>query len=355
MVIDFEGLEPGDREEEILELFRRNFKAWPSFSITCSQSEYYRWKYIENLYGQGTCAIALDDNKIVGCNHAVRSKVMISNRSYVSCYGSDSLVDKDYRRQGIYRKMNLFNVDYKEKKGFEFHFTSTHLKGMTPSPKVVDMPFKVTNYMFIEDIELHAKHMDTSFLKRTGYSVMKLLKEKKRKQLNDISYDLVTNLEFNNPEFWMKIKDDYDFIIQRDIDFLNWRYIDCPDNGYCVIQAVEEGMLLGYIVCKIDTLNENYPTGSIVDLLTLPKRWDVCDTLIGSAVNFFKDKEINLVSTSVVQGHESARILNRYGFIDSRFGNYLTYIPYVSRIQNDFQQVKDPNKILFQYGDTDFI
>jgi hypothetical protein len=353
MEIQIECIEPGERIDELLKLFKINFKNWPPFSITCSPSEYYRWKYVDNVCGSGVVTVALDDDKIVGCIHSVMAKCKIGNYIFTSTYGSDALVDKGYRKRGIYGKISKFIEKIRIGKGVQFQYVSTHLKGMTPNPKTKTMPFNATNLVRINDINLHAKHRDISFIKRTGYSVMKLLKAKKRKQV-DLSFDLLTNQEFRDPGFWEQIKDRYDFIIERDMNYLNWRYVDTPDKGYYVKQAIGDGQLLGYLVCKINAVNEEYPTGNIVDLLALPNRSDVVDVLVGSVVDIFDDNDVNLISVSMVENHEYRRILNEYGFVDTRQGNYLTYIPFDPISEQELVKINDNNRILFHYGDTDY-
>jgi hypothetical protein len=350
MEIKTEALEPGNRMEELLQLFNTNFKNWPPFSISCTPTEYYKWKYIDNVRGTGFVTVALDGDKIVGCIHAVRTRCKIGDQSYVSTYGSDAVVDKTYRKRGIYRLMTDLSGKLKEWNGIQFHYVSTHLERKAKSKT---MPFRANNLVRIKDIKLHAQHRDTSFLKRSGYSIIRRLREKKRVNVES-SYDLVSNQEFNDPTFWLKIRDDYDFIIERDIDYLNWRYINCPDRGYYVKQAVEDGHLLGYIVCKIDYVNEDYPSGNIVDLLALSDRSDVVDVLLGSAIDYFDENKVNIMSISMVEGHGYKGILGGHGFVDTLSGNKLTFKAYEQEPEQAFLGIKDNSRICLHYGDTDF-
>ena len=89
--------------------------------------------------------------------------------------------------------------------------------------------------------------------------------------------------------FWQNTRNDYHFIIEKNREYLNWRYCDLRSNlkgRYFVKQAEQNGEILGFIVIETRR-KEDYSEGYIVDLLALPDRVDVVRKLLLDACLFF--------------------------------------------------------------------
>lgn len=126
-------------------------------------------------------------------------------------------------------------------------------------------------------------------------------------------------------DFWINVSKHYDFIIVRNKEYLNWRYCD-PRAGDFVIRKVEiEGQILGFSVLKINKLKKDYPVGFIVDMITSPNRLDVANRLIADAVEYFDNRDINIINCQVIKGHPFEMIYRRHGFLDSRMKLYLYF------------------------------
>ncbi len=49
--------------------------------------------------------------------------------------------------------------------------------------------------------------------------------------------------------------------MERNRDYLNWRYCDPRAGGFLVTQAEENGRLVGFSAPKINHYDPNYPVG----------------------------------------------------------------------------------------------
>lgn len=151
------------------------------------------------------------------------------------------------------------------------------------------------------------------------------------------------------------MKKGYHFIIERDRQYLNWRYCDKRGGDYKILQASEGERVTGYIVLRLNTINKEYPRGYIVDLLTLSGRLDVANALIRKAIDFFTDKGVNIVQALAINGHPYKDLLERNRFVNGMAKYYLSY-----RVIKPEKAIKEfestpPEKLHFMFGDLDWI
>ena len=66
-------------------------------------------------------------------------------------------------------------------------------------------------------------------------------------------------------ELWERTRGDYPVIFPRDAQFLNWRFVDCPEPRYRRFVARRGGRAVGYVVLRRAEPVE-LPQGIIVDL-----------------------------------------------------------------------------------------
>jgi hypothetical protein len=154
--------------------------------------------------------------------------------------------------------------------------------------------------------------------------------------------------------FWEQVSRHYSFIVERSIEYLNWRYSDPRSGDFLIRKAVDpEGNVLGYVVFMVNRLREDYPIGYIVDLLTLPDRLEVAYSLITEAMHYFDEHDVNIVNYLTVENHPYVEILGRHGFLDSRIKLEIFFDEHekVEALRN--LRAHSPTNIHFSFGDID--
>jgi hypothetical protein len=178
----------------------------------------------------------------------------------------------------------------------------------------------------------------------------KTIKEQSRFEITDISK---FSVEIN--EFWENVKDDYDFIVEKTMDYLNWRYCDPRGGNYKTLLARDESQILGYIVYKLNRYREDYPIGYIMEVLALPGRMYVVDALIGVVVDRFDSMSVNVVHAQIVKGHPYESLLKRHSFVDSRIKPLLVYRAVDLGDELEKFMNAPPIRLHYQYGESDSI
>jgi hypothetical protein len=124
------------------------------------------------------------------------------------------------------------------------------------------------------------------------------------------------------------------------------------------VYLAEDGdQILGYCVCRINRYKPKYHVGYIVDLLTLPDRNDVAETLVRHTVNFLDDSGVNIIRSLNVKHNQIDKCLKKFGFVDSRIKQYVGISPREmnrAEIRSLSQNIL-MKKVHFVYGDFDTI
>jgi len=266
---------------------------------------------------------------------------------------------------GLTKKMIDFSIEFRRKTGIKFTYFITNnpiIVKLNLKSKLASLfPHSIANLVWIDDIDLQMKAMpiDNAWFMKIGFHAAKFINKLKnavsrtRPVSKDLDVSEVHRFDDRINEFWEKISKYYNFIAERNLGFLIWRYCDRRAGGFVVKQVEEDGQLLGYVVLKINRYRRDYPVGFIVDLLTLPERLDVADTLVADAVHYFESHDINIINYQVVRGHPYERALKKHGFLDSRIKSYLFISSF--ELEDELYKLKESpkSKVYFSYGDID--
>ena len=155
--------------------------------------------------------------------------------------------------------------------------------------------------------------------------------------------------------FWENIRDVYNFIIEKNMDYLNWRYCDPRGGFYKILLAEDNDKVIGYIVYKVNRFREEYHRGNIMEALALPDREDAIEALVQEVITRFDLLNVNIVHAQIIKGHSYQAILKRHGFVDSRVKPYLTYRPVALGEELEKFVNASPERLNYQYGESDSV
>jgi GNAT superfamily N-acetyltransferase len=348
--------ESGD-EEAIVELLKIGYPEW---RLAESPLDYWKWKNIDNPYGS-IVVVADWDGKIVGIKHRVLLNIKIDEITS-SSYGDDSSVHPDYRRRGIYKKMVQYSEELTKENRIVFRY------GIQIHEAAVKMavhegftlfPYSISHMLKIKDVKKHFKNRPTknNLIARYGFSLLKLLNQIKNtvrhsRTKSEIKIKNIMKFDEKINSFWQNIKNSYNFIIEKNQRYLNWRYCDPRSSlsgRYLIKQAEQDGEILGFIVIETKS-KEDYSEGYIVDLLVLPNRMDVARELLMEVCMFFKESDINVIHYRVVKNHPYQTLFSKQGFIEIPSKMHMTYMIQDKEKMHLIKNSK-PSQIHFNYGD----
>lgn len=342
-LVEIREYKNGD-EKGIIPLFNDVFKA-------DRNEEYWHWQFMENPAKEPVIIVAEDDSKIVGQSTLLPTKMTIKGEELFSGQSIDTMVSKDYRRQGIYEKMAFDSYDIGRDKGIEFGFRF-------PSKPALEGALKKLDGTLVEEIPLfmNAYRLDnflTAIVKIRAIAkilaipiqlvIKTVLFREKRIKIKE-NYEMKEIDDFNEDfdELWLRLKDNAPIMSKRDRTFLNWRIKNHPTNQYKTIGAYLDKELVGYIVLKIEErkLRGTFKAslGSIVDIIGVNE--DVLAALYYKAKEYFKKEKTDFVVVWATSSMKYRELFTKLGFFKSK-----STVPFVVK---DFTEDKKWEDIITQ-------
>ena len=332
--------------------------------LQCTLLEHWTWKHVDNPFEKSIILVAQKNGRVVGANHTILLKIKIGDEVAIGGQATDLAVHPDFRRIGVRTKMRVSKYGYCERAGVKFYLA------VSGNPIVIrseirrrnpQFPHRILNLVKLEDIDLQLQKMPVknAWIKKFGYHAVKTMNSLRNaftgiKHPNqDIKISEITTFDERIDEFWSKVSEHYRYMVERNQDYLNWRYCDPRAGGFRVKIATEGSKVLGYGVLKINRFLEDYHVGFIVDLLTLPNRPEVAKALVVDAVDYFEENDVNIVNALVISGHPYERILKRHGFLESgiRFSLFMRGIDKAGLL--GIIKSCPPSKAFYSWGDHD--
>jgi len=350
-------------DEEIVKVLKLGFKGWPHFDLSCSSLEHWRWKYLDNPVGEPLVTVIALGDMVIGVRHSIPQNIKIVDGIYPCTCSGDMVVHPEFRGQGLSTKMWKYNMEFRKKFGFTLSYWVTSNPVMIGSYKGrrPDFPHQIVNLVRIRDIDLQLRAMplQNAWFMKLGYRTVKLLNDVRRNfngskvKSSGLNISRVRSFDSRIDEFSKCITGHHDYIVLRSMEYLNWRYCDPRAGDFVVKLAEEDGLIKGYSVLRINRYREDYPVGFVVDLITLPNRLDVADSLVVDAIKYFDMEDINIINYQVVKNHHNERIFKNNGFLDSRIKLHIFCHPI--GVTEEFNELTESpsSKICYSYGDID--
>jgi hypothetical protein len=353
-----------NEEIKVVDLLSTVFKGWPHFDLSYTSVQHWRWKY--SYPRKGIVVVVPKDDKIVGCHHTGFLRIKIGDKISECTQAMDLGTHPDFRGMGVNSSISKFS-DEQVKRGI---IPDRFCYWVSTNPIVLKINDKIGNPVFpgklsflirIKDVDkqLEQSKAENKFINKIGYQGLSLIGKINRPiKIRSGEQAILSTIEkFSNEfnDFWVSIKTNYDFIIEKTPDYLNWRYADPHGGNYRISVARENGELVGYLVTRINRYKKDYPEGYLVDFVTVPGREYILEQLVFEALSYFDDNNVNIIYCWIIKGHSYERILKSNGFVDSRRDINVSY-----NVPSNFQDVDKftnapPERLHFTYGSTDWI
>ena len=349
---DVRFYESGD-EYGIVDLLKIAFPFWANLE---SPIDYWKWRYLDTYYGCRVM-VAISDKKIIGVDHSMFQQIKICDSVYNSTFGAESATHPNYRKIGVYSKILKLIYQYRLENNFRFSYYNSE------NPIVIKDAEKKKRSIFPFPMSQMTRMKNTSQIdsltKRFGFITLKMLNN----ITNSLIFDSKTGEDFIIVEiskfdddvnrFYEQIRLNYDFIIEKNQGYLNWRYCDPRGGKYIIYKAVRDGKFLGFVVLELRKSGNGF-AGSIADLMVLPGEDEVVKAFFKTACDYFDELGVNAINYGVVKGHPYQRISSRFGFLDSSMISKMLTLCRFEQIESEYDLLKSSSsdKIFFNLGDV---
>lgn len=316
---------PGD-EKQILEMDWLLFPdPWNKRNL-----ENWRWKHKgNNPAGDAIIYVMEHEAMIIAHFAVVPYRIRAFGRDVLASHSIGSMVLPEYQGKGLIKFVadKLFKEAQEKNIAFSYGF---------PNNLAYDLHKRFFGYDDISQIYTLEK------------KTTPLVSKKDNTVSGKFRFAPITRFNNSSDQLWDASKDTYPISVIRDKAFLNWRYMERPDQKYYGFGAYEGDELTGYAILKLYQ-DAEILKGHIIDVFSLPDRRDIVLFLIEKSEEFFIDNKTDIESSWVMGSGLYEGILRDKGFKPVRPR------PLICRLNLDKdaqKEVLDSKNWYFTMGDT---
>jgi len=329
-------------------------------------TEYWRWKYKENPAGfYGNIQLAEEKGIITAWWGIIPVMLKVNDEIVRGAQAVDAATHPDYRRQGLFETLCRMTFAGAVADGIHLTYSfpgrmsyGAHMKmgwhdlGIVPRRYRVLKAGDALKPKADSHLLINAKPRN---LRDTASIALKSLRKQaltaeEASQLRSIRHGLLllavllSNLRFLfRPDqvkripglvikevdsfderitpFWREISRHFPIAVDRNSEYLNWRYRRNPVSKYVIFIAENGGQIEGYMVLKSER-----EEGIIMDIISRENRVFVC--LLDRALRYFINKDKAVVQCWMPDSFAYCKILRKFGF-----GSYYWLAKWASRLR----------------------
>ncbi|WP_236545919.1 GNAT family N-acetyltransferase [Tenacibaculum maritimum] len=317
LVMEIKNFKEGD-EHHIFELFELVFGR-------PMKPEYWYWRFQDNPAGKHMIKLMWSENKLVGHYAVSPVNMNVGGESVIGALSMTTMTHPDYGRKGIFGSLAeaLYN-DLENDIGVQ---------------AIWGFPNSNSHYGFIKKM----KWVDLGVV---NHLIKDSLTIKPEKDSN-----IKTSLVFNDEheEILNSITKEFEVKVNRNKEYLNWRFKDNPNVEYITFEYVERSEIKAFLVVKkYPSEEEGFFNIFIVENGISLENIELLPKFLAHIKSHFKSsiKTFNIWLSLFDKRHIH---IERSGFL---IGGKPTYIGVRSESENE-TKIKDFRNWYFSYSDSD--
>lgn len=303
--------------DQILSLFRSELG-----DHVASYPDYFDWLYCRNPAGRGTiCCGQLTDGTVVAFYAVVPIPVICRGTSVVGSLSLQTLTHSDFRGQGLFPRCAEIVYNELKKTGVALTYgfpNQNSYRGFVQKLAFADIgrasllirpydPLALLSSRFAAVQKLNFGHLDRAIIR----GVLK----KPKQSIKVESISSFEGLPVGRLDEKVKL------VLDTDIDWLNWRYLEIPRREYRLVAAGDTNGWLGVAVFRITTWDD-VKIGTLNDLFLAPNcGFEVLESLMHQVFSECEENGCAATLCLVSPGSGRFELLKHAGFwlVPSRF------------------------------------
>lgn len=304
----------------------------------------WTWQFIDNPYGRRQANevpvwIAVDGDRVVGQIAVQKALLEVEGRTFEAGWAVDIMILPGHRGAGVGSRLHeLVASDVDILMSLKMAPASRRMaerEGCLTLAQVNQLTrwvrldaASVESYLLVRTAHRHWAHVGAR-LSCDAFQFHRLfplianpflrlrdtLKGSRRRLGATASIVEVDRFGPEVDDLWDRTRGDYPAIFSRDAQFLNWRFVDCPEPRYRRFVAMRDGRAVGYVVLRRAEPVE-LPQGIIVDLYASRRDVRTIDELVRHSLAFFEEGVAAVdCGTSIA---EFEAVLRTHGFFRTR-------------------------------------
>lgn len=313
-------------DEQLVELLHASFDGWPKVEVAASPLDHLRWKLASPVNAWRQNIVGEVAGQLISTRLYVLRDAYVCGRPMICKLGLETCVHPDFRNAGV---MSVIQ-DYADERLQEIDL---HLL-YSQHPALLHIRKRQTVIPFGRIISLVRTADAAREAAATGGWTIEECP----------SFDSRIDVLFEHA------RQEFALLLDRRQQFMNWRYCD-PRGGNFGTKIAKQGEhVLGYVVTTVA-----HGEGYIADLLALPGRLDVVDSLLDTAITSLRAAGAARMECWTSRGHPYEEVLAGRGFDQKKRTIRFSYRPCRASLA-DLSGLREAGSVIhLMPGDTDII
>jgi hypothetical protein len=314
-------LKEGD-EEALLALLTTAFGGWPNKDLSVEPIDHLRWKLRWDSSPPPEHTVIELDSQLVGAECTFAHTFRAKDRELRVFESVNSCVHPDYQKRGIYGRVYAFTMENIAPK-MDVHLTASTVPAIVrvasrpgrrrPLANAIEVCVRPLTFWPLASGGQRSGNTRRRLLKAGAYLglfCVDLVRSRPRRPTpSDWSLERTSRFDERFDVFADEASTAFDFIGSRRADYLNWRYADRRAGNFVITLAETPDRILGFSV-----LSASRGRALVADLLALPGRADVADSLIVDSIRNARAVGAAAIECRLPKHHPYRPLLRRAGF-----------------------------------------
>jgi hypothetical protein len=327
-------------QREVDELFDFRRRVFPENS---KQMDKDRWRWLlcdvpDTDDGGMTTWLMKDDGRIVGTISGIPVIFNIQGRSVRGFFGADYFVEEAYKGLPALRLLK------------EMHKQVTIHVGMNLSESAKKLFVKLGYFDLSENFISASMTLNSSYRGVKG-EIRRVFYRCLRKTVLNSDYDvkIVHSLGMDYSHLWDRVKESYPVIIEKNLEYMKWRYENCPTRKYRYVYLEKDNELIGLAIIAMHKVGKEVK-GVIHDVILPHGATCILKNLLCRILEYFEKEDCQYCELQIM-APRALGLLKALGFrveISS-----LGAMVLVKNQVEFFSAMQNPENWMLCIGDTD--
>lgn len=344
-------------EKDILKLFEAIYGEVADKELWM---RWWKWQFRDAPAGQARIWLADHNGEIVGHYALIRADMKVGSEIITASQNVGTMTHPAYRRQGIYSALEKRALSEEGNRGthITFGFPNEaaypgHIKRGFLDIGVIRAMLKPLNLENIVGRYVRNKLLSKVLAAISNIAFNLLYLAHKPPKIDGIQITKVSFFDERINDLWERIYRDYDIIVVRNKEYLNWRFVDVPGVDYTIYLAEKESQILGYTVLKCER-QFGLKVGRIFELIVPLGQQAVVQLLALKAVEVFREEKADFVLYRIIGNKAHCKAVSRCGFMSSQLiGRGARFIARTNTPKISEKFLKERRHWFVQTGDSD--
>jgi len=285
---------------------------------------WWHWLYRGNPAGMGVICVAEHDGRIVGHAGEIPLAMKVSGETILAGLGIDAMTHPEYRRQGMYLAIVKTRRALGESCGIQATYAFPNelsYPGQTRDLGAFDIAamqkvIRPLNWRNAVRAQTGNRLLAAVSPVASALLDATFFRPAKAPTLRGLRVAPVSAFDQRVDDLWARASSQYQVLVVRRRDYLNWRYASIPDVDYLICVAEQDELVTGYMVISRKQLRRAM-IGVIMDIFAESQHVARC--LIADAVTRSRLEGLDLLYGARMAGTPLAAAFRRSGFLPAPF------------------------------------